>query len=202
MTEPPDTAGPTFVLASQSPRRRQLLEEAGYRFEVIAPPLDEPPTVAAAVTASQHAESVAYFKARSVMERYRPPLPVLGADTVVALGDALFGKPADAADARRILSALSGTRHAVITGVALIDPHGSRLIASDVTHVRMRAMSDEAMEAYLASGLWAGKAGAYGIQDRDDPLVECIEGSFSNVVGLPLEQLPALFAQLVMRHCR
>ncbi|NLF32529.1 MAG: septum formation protein Maf [Planctomycetes bacterium] len=200
MTDAPDTAGPTFVLASRSPRRRQLLLEAGYRFTVIAPPLAEPPTVPAAVAPSQHAESLAYFKARSVVERYRPTLPVLGADTVVALGDRLFGKPADAADARRILAALSGTRHEVITGVALIDPDGCRLIASDVTHVRMRPMGRDELEAYIASGLWEGKAGAYGIQDRDDPVVERIEGSFSNVVGLPLEQLPGLFAQLVMRH--
>jgi septum formation protein len=63
-------------------------------------------------------------------------------------------------------------------------------------------MSDEELDGYIASGLWDGKAGAYGIQDRDDPIVECIEGSFSNVVGLPLEQLPGLFAQLVLRHCR
>ncbi|MFW6155263.1 MAG: Maf family protein [Planctomycetota bacterium] len=202
MTDAPDTREATFVLASQSSRRRQLLLEAGYRFEVIAPPLDEPSSVPEAVTPSQHAESLAYFKARAVMERYRPSLPVLGADTVVALDDHLFGKPADVDDARRILSALSGTRHEVITGLALVDPHGCRLIASDVTHVRMHPMADEAMEAYLATGLWEGKAGAYGIQDRDDPLVDCIEGSFSNVVGLPLEQLPGLFAHLVMRHCR
>lgn len=202
MTDAPDTTDPTFVLASESPRRRQLLLDAGYRFKVIAPPLAEPPTIPTAVTPRQHAESVAYFKARAVMERYRPDLPVLAADTVVALDDHLFGKPADVADARRILTALSGTRHEVITGVALIDSCGCRLIASDVTHVRMRPMSDEELDAYLASGLWEGKAGAYGIQDRDDPVVECIEGSFSNVVGLPLEQLPSLFAQLVMRHCR
>ena len=90
MTDAPDTREPTFVLASQSPRRRQLLLEAGYRFTVMVPPLEEPPATAAALTPSQHAESLAYFKARAVMERYRPNLPVLGnAGFSIALSQAL-----------------------------------------------------------------------------------------------------------------
>jgi len=192
----------TFILASQSPRRRQLLADAGYVFEVIPPALAEPDAKQIGLPPAQQAESLAYFKARSVTESHHPPLPVLGADTVVALGEQVFGKPRDADDARRILSTLSGTRHQVITGLALIDPSGHRLIASDATQVRMRPMAPEELDRYIESNLWDGKAGAYGIQDRDDPVVECIEGSFTNVVGMPTELLKGLFAQLLLRHCQ
>ena len=202
MTEPTTRPCPTtFILASQSPRRRQLLADAGYGFEVISPTLMEPEAEQIGLPPAQQAESLAYFKARTVMEEHHPPLPVLAADTVVALGERLFGKPRDAADARRILSTLSGTRHQVITGVALLDPVGHRLIASEVTHVRMRPMAPDELDRYIESNLWDGKAGAYGIQDRDDPVVECIEGSFSNVVGMPMDLLKGLFAQLLLRHC-
>lgn len=203
MTECTDRLSPpTFILASQSPRRKQLLEDAGYRFEVIVPPIDEPAAEQIGLSPAQQAESLAYFKAAAVMEQHHPPLPVVAADTVVALGEQVFGKPRDADDARRILSTLSGTRHQVITGMAVLDPSGHRLIASDVTHVRMRQMAAAELDRYIDSGLWEGKAGAYGIQDRDDPVVECIEGSFSNVVGMPMDLLKGLFAQLLLRHCR
>ena len=193
---------PTFILASQSPRRRELLTKQGYSFEVIVPPIGEPPTAPTGLQPAQLAESLAYFKARSVVDRFAPDLPVLGADTVVALGDRIFGKPRDGDHAREILTALGGTRHQVITGVALIDPTGYRLIASDVTCVHMRAMTGDQMDVYIAGGSWEGKAGAYGIQDAGDAFVEEIEGSFSNVVGLPMELLQGMFAQLLMRHCQ
>lgn len=192
---------PCFVLASGSPRRRQLLEEAGYKFKVIVPPLPEPAGDSAYSSAAQQVEALAYFKARCVHESFRPGVPVLGADTVVAAGGAVIGKPRDSAHAREILSTLMGTAHQVITGVALIDPTGIRILASETTDVRMRPMSPTELDEYIAAGQWRGKAGAYGIQDRNDAFVECLEGSFSNVVGLPMERLNGLFAQLLLRHC-
>lgn len=202
MTDAAASKSPTFILASQSPRRKQLLTEAGYCFGVTSPPIDEPATAESGSPPAQQAESLAYFKARSVVDACRPQLPVLGADTVVALGGRTFGKARDAAHAREIVTALGGTRHQVITGVALIDPSGVRLIASDVTHVHMRAMSPAEMDAYIIGGQWEGKAGAYGIQDAGDAFVERIEGSFTNVVGMPMELLSGLFAQLVARRAQ
>ncbi|MEK7732222.1 MAG: Maf family protein, partial [Planctomycetota bacterium] len=113
---------------------------------------------------------------------------VLAADTIAALGGRVFGKPADRDDARRILKSLSGTTHQVITGVTLLDASsGVRLIRHDSTNVIMRRLTDSEIEDYLDSGAWEGKAGAYGIQDKGDAFVERIEGSFTNVVGLPME---------------
>jgi septum formation protein len=188
-----------FILASSSPRRRELLTEAAYEFRVVDPPLDEP-TDHIGLRPIDQAESLAYFKARAVIEAFRPDVPVLGADTVVALGERVFGKPADAAHAREILSTLGGTRHAVITGVALIAPDGYRLIASDTTYVQMRALGPAEMDAYIAGGAWQGKAGAYGIQDSGDPFVVALEGSFSNVVGLPLELVRNMLEQESLRR--
>jgi len=101
---------------------------------------------------------------------------------------AIFGKPRDRADAKRILSAIAGTTHEVITGVTLLDAaSGARQIEHDVTRVTMRRLGDDEIEAYLDTGAWQGKAGAYGIQDRGDAFVERIDGSFTNVVGFPME---------------
>ena len=192
---------PAFILASSSPQRRQLLRDAGYNFQAIAPPFPEPVDWCIEMPPAQRAEALAYFKARCVFETSAATVPVLGADTIVALGEAVFGKPRDAAHARDILAALAGTRHQVITGLALIDPGGVRLVVSDVTHVRMRAMSSAEMEAYIAAGQWRGKAGAYGIQDSNDAFVADYEGSFTNVMGLPMERLAGLFGQLLLRYC-
>ena len=175
-----------LVLASSSPRRRQLLAEAGVDFTIDPPRLDEPSDRMKHLRPRQMAEALAYFKARDVADRHDGRL-VLGADTVVAGPEGIVGKPADADDARRMLSRLSGSRHAVITGVALVGPAARRLIASDVTWVTMRPMSDQELDDYIASGEWEGKAGAYAIQETADRFVTALEGSFSNVVGLPIE---------------
>jgi len=106
---------------------------------------------------------------------------------VVSANGEVLGKPADAADARRMLRALSDSRHAVITGVALLAPGRHRLIASSTTHVTMRPMTAGEIEDFIASGEWCGKAGAYAIQETGDRFITRVEGSFSNVVGLPME---------------
>ncbi len=176
-----------ITLASQSPRRAMILRDAGIEFQVIVPQFEEPDHAEWRFGPEEFAESASYYKARDVAEE-RPYDVILAADTVVAMDGELFGKPRDEADARRILSRLAGSTHQVITGVTLFEPTASRrLICHDVTQVRMRRLSDDELNAYLATRQWEGKAGAYGIQDEHDPFVEAIEGSFTNVVGLPIE---------------
>jgi len=189
-----------IILASQSPRRAALLAEAGVAFEAVPPKHDEPDVSLWKFSPPEFAQSASYFKARSVADDY-PDRVILAADTVVSVGGTLLGKPADRDDARRILSILSGTRHQVITGVTLYEPgSGRRLIEHAVTHVTMRPMSAEELEAYLDSGEWEGKAGAYGIQDHADAFVEKTEGSFTNVVGLPIELLREMLAAFGIDH--
>lgn len=176
-----------IILASQSPRRSDLLAEAGIAFEAVNPRYEEPSTDGLHVNPAAFAQSASYYKAASLADDY-PDRFILGADTVVAVGNRLFGKPADINDARDILTALMGVTQQVITGVTLLHPASDRrLIAHDVTDVTMRRMSSEELDAYLAGGDWQGKAGAYGIQGEADRFVEKCEGSYSNVVGLPIE---------------
>ncbi len=189
------SALPEFVLASSSPRRQQLLREAGYRFVVIEPSMHEPDEAFTGLSPAQQAESLAYFKARAVADLYAGKC-VLGADTIVAVGAMVLGKPADADDARTMLQNLSGTRHCVITGVALLTPDGRRIIASDATFVTMRAITPDEIEQYIASGEWMGKAGAYAIQETADRFVAKVEGSFSNIVGLPMELLARMLERI------
>lgn len=182
-----------LVLASASPRREQLLREAGYDFLVQPARLREPDDVLN-VPAVKLAEALSFFKARDVAELF-PEATVLGADTVVAANGVVFGKATDVDDARRILRTLTRTPQEVITGVTLYcEARRERIITHDVTRVTMSPMSDAQIDAYLQTGLWQGKAGAYGIQDHDDQFVEKLEGSFTNVVGLPMELVCSLLA--------
>ena len=192
---PPTAAGRRpIVLASASPRRASLLREGGYRFEVYVAEHDEPRGLEARISPAQVAQALSYFKACSVADR-RPEALILGGDTVVACGGVLYGKPRDRADAARIISTLSGTRHEVITGVTLLDARtGDRLIACDTTAITMRPMRGAELEAYLDTGAWAGKAGGYGIQDEADAFVTECAGSFSNVVGFPMELVSRMLA--------
>ena len=177
---------PRLVLASASPRRREMLETHGYTFEVVIPPLNEPAELAGNPTAARTAEALSFYKARSVAEHMEHGI-VLAADTVVALEGRLFGKPVDRDDARRIIGILAGTAHNVITGVTLLDAASNcRAIESDTTVVVMKPLSDGQIETYLDTLGWHGKAGAYGIQDQGDTFIDRFDGSFSNVVGLPM----------------
>jgi septum formation protein len=185
-----------LILASSSPRRQELLKEAGFDFKVVCPPIQEPDEIIGKLLPIQQAESLSYFKARSVADAH-PDALVLGADTIVALGLKVYGKPVDADDARRMLGDLSGTRQCVITGVTLLAPAGGRLIASDVTHVTMRPITKQEIEDYIASGEWIGKAGAYAIQETADRFVEKLEGSFSNVVGLPMDMVEKMICEIL-----
>jgi septum formation protein len=188
-----------FILASDSPRRRQLLREAGYDFRVVSPPWPEPRAEDMNRTPDQFAQASSYYKACSVASLVRSSV-ILAADTVVARGGRIFGKPADRDQAREILLSLAGTTHEVITGVTVLEPRsGRRIITMDRTGVTMRRMSDQELDEYLSSGEWRGKAGAYGIQDIGDRFIERINGSFSNVVGLPMELVTDLLERFDIR---
>ena len=185
----------SLILASTSARRRSLLEQAGYYFRVVKPLFEEPPTPQHHFSPAGHAESMAFFKVASLSHLQHDSV-LLGADTIAVVGDELIGKPVNRDDARRILQRLAATTHSVLTGVSLLRPStGRRMIRHDVTQLRVRPISSTAIEAYLDTGAWQGKAGAYGIQDQDDPFVERLEGSFSNVVGLPMELLAKMLAE-------
>ncbi len=184
-----------MILASQSPRRSSLLADAGISFEIASPKYEEPGTSGTHVNPAAFAESSSYYKAASLAEEF-PDRVILAADTVVAIGRQIFGKPADVEDARRILTALLGTTQQVITGVTLLHPATDRrMISHDVTHVTMREMSDDELDTYLAGGDWEGKAGAYGIQGEADRFVERCVGSYTNVVGLPIELVQRMLTE-------
>lgn len=174
-----------MILASQSPRRRELLAEAGFAFSAVASSFDE-----STVVADDPAELVmalAREKAAAVA-REHPGEVVVGSDTVVALGDEVLGKPVDDADAARMLRALSGRAHTVHTGVAIVDGTSSDVFVSS-TEVVFWDLTDEEIDSYVASGEPRDKAGAYGIQGLGRMLVKEIHGDYYTVVGLPVAWL-------------
>lgn len=178
-----------LILASTSPRRRELLEGLGLRFEVIAvdvPELDA--DSAPHLSPTELARENARHKALAAAER-SPGRWVLGADTVVALDGRLFGKPASLEQASEFLRALSGRTHEVITGCALLDPERRVEVFHEVTRVTFRALPDKTIEQYLADVHVLDKAGAYALQERGEWIIERVEGSRTNVIGLPVEAL-------------
>ncbi len=192
---------PPLILASASPRRADLLKQLGMSFEIRVPDVDEEDLVASMgdeLGGARHKTLVlAEAKAKRVSSVRRRAL-VLGADTTVVLGCASdLGKPKDDREAMAMLRSLSGRVHRVITGVALCDGLSDRIVTeAPVTEVKMRDLSPEIIERYVASGEPRDKAGAYGIQGRGALLVSDVTGSYTNVVGLPLEILPDLFERL------
>jgi len=173
---------PMLVLASASPRRQELLRNAGIAFEV--QPADIPEDPLPGEGAKECAERLASEKALAVA-RQRPHDCVLGADTVVVVDGQLLGKPCDAADAARMLRLLSGREHQVITGVCLV-VSGQWSAASETTSVTMSEISAKEISDYVASGEPMDKAGAYAIQGVASRWIPRIEGDYSNVVGLPV----------------
>jgi len=171
-----------LVLASASPRRQELLRNAGIAFEVQPAHISEDPRPGE--TAKACAERLAREKALAVA-RQRPHDVVLGADTVVVVDGQLLGKPLDAADAARMLRMISGRAHDVITGVCLV-VSGQWSVASEITAVAMSEISDKEIAEYVATGEPMDKAGAYAIQGVASRWIPRIEGDYSNVVGLPV----------------
>jgi len=176
-------AAPLF-LASASPRREAILRRAGFRFTVAPAPHAEEAQARGGTAPETVARALAVQKAAAAA-RHHPDAFVLGADTVVALGGVLLGKPADASEAGAMLRRLSGRAHAVVTGVAVAGPDGV-LSGAKTTIVRFRRYSDREIEAYVLTGSPMDKAGAYGIQDRDFAPAAAATGCYLNVVGLPL----------------
>jgi len=176
---------PRFVLASASPRRRQLLEEAGYEFEVIAPPVEE--VSHAWLTVRELTVCNARRKA-SLVAKTMPGAVVLGADTLVSLGDQVLGKPANLEEAAKILRRLSGRSHEVWTGVSLCHfAAGKSESFSVVSRVEFHDLTDRAIQDYFEKVNPLDKAGAYAAQGHGKEIIQRIEGSYSNVVGLPME---------------
>ena len=185
-------AATRMILASKSPRRRDLLTQVGYAFEIVCPDVDESAIPSAGLTPARYAEILALAKARSVASRF-PDRLVLGADTIVHSHGQIIGKAADAADAERITRQLFGAPHEVITGLALVRiEEGIELVRSDVTTVYPRQLTEAQIADHVVGGLWKGKAGAYGIQEKGDEFVQRIDGSLTNVMGLPMELLADL----------
>ncbi len=170
-----------LILASGSPRRVELLEAAGIEFEQIPADIDE--TAKAGERADRYVMRLAEEKARA---SWRPGTRSLGADTVVVLDDRLLGKPRDAQHAKRMLRGLAGRSHRVLTGVAVFDGMSCRTCCEE-TMVRLREVSEREISEYVSTGEPLDKAGGYGIQGRASPFVDSVEGSFTNVVGLPME---------------
>jgi septum formation protein len=181
---------PRLILASSSRRRRDLVAAAGYRFVVDPPGIDEPAPDADAA-AGAYAAQLAWRKASEVARRRGSGL-VLAADTVCAVGGQILNKPIDRRDAEWMIRLQEGRDTEVISGICLFRADRQEWIgAIEVSVVRFKPLSDRERAEYLESGRWQRKSGAYGIQDHD-PFVEVTSGSFSNVVGLPMERLENL----------
>lgn len=217
------TAPPRIVLASASPRRSDLLRRAGVAFEVLPADVDE--TIQPGLPAGEVARDLALRKAVCIRERLRAdagviadagpgparPIFVLGSDTLVVLGDdespdrRFLEKAADGSEASSMLRALSGSRHRVITGVAVATLHAGRadleVVDHETTFVSMRELREDEIAAYVASGEWRGKAGSYAIQESADRFVTAVEGGgFDNVVGLPVARTLRLLREAQSRQ--
>jgi len=182
------TQGPvSIILASSSPRRKRLLAEAGYKFTCVDPDIDESAFDAEQISSSEYAKRLAIAKARSVAGKF-PDYLVIGADTVADFGGEIIGKPGDAKEAEEITRRLFSRPHKVITAVAIVrESDGTEIVESDSTTVYPRKLTESQIAEHIKGGSWRGKAGAYAIQEGGDEFVERIEGSLTNVMGLPME---------------
>jgi septum formation protein len=194
-------------LASQSPRRRQLLDQLGVRYEMLLPDAHED---AEGIEALQRGETAAVYVRRvtrlkleaarvRLAARRLPPAPILCADTTVAVGRHILGKPVDAAEARKMLGQLSGRTHRVLSAIALWTGR-RRLEAVSTSHVHFAALPRPVIEAYIASGEPFGKAGAYAIQSALAGWIERIDGSYSGIMGLPLAETAGLLRRARVAH--
>jgi septum formation protein len=191
-----------IYLASQSPRRRQLLDQIGVRHELLLPGDDEDAEaledVLAGETPDAYVQRVTLLKLKAAVKRLKrrglPAAPILCADTTVALGRHILGKPADDADAARMLARLSGRSHRVLTAVAVRRGRTDRL-ALNISTVRFRVLSEAEITAYVASGEPRGKAGSYAIQSAAAAWIERIAGSYSGIMGLPLYETAELLCK-------
>lgn len=187
-----------IVLASASPRRKDILTQAGYKLIIEKSDIDESQFPTDKIEPYAFAEQLALAKAKNVAPNH-PDKIVLGADTIVDYDGTIIGKPADKKDAEEIVCKLFSKPHKVITGVALVRINdNTELVTYDVTVVYPKKMSSEHIKEHIFSGTWKDKAGAYAIQETGDEFVERIEGSLTNVMGLPLELVTNLLDKLIV----
>lgn len=199
---------PDFIyLASQSPRRRQLLEQLGVRHELLLPDPHEDSEALEAVlpgeAPARYVQRVTLLKLDAALARLRrrglPPAPVLCSDTTVALGRSIYGKPQDGRDAARMLAELSGRTHRVLTAVA-VQSGRRRLQALSTSRVSFAELTPARIRAYVASGEPLGKAGAYAIQGRAGAFVRSLTGSYTGIMGLPMYETSELLDALGVRR--
>ena len=182
----------SVILASASPRRKQLLTEAGYEFMVVPPEIDESAFMLEGAGACEYAKRLALAKARDVAGKF-PACLVIGADTVVDFQGETVGKAADAKQAEQITKKLFSAPHKVITAVAIVRmADGTEIIESETTTVYPKKLTDKQIAEHIKSQSWRDKAGAYAIKENGDEFIEKIDGSLTNVMGLPMELLQRL----------
>jgi len=185
-----------LILASSSPRRREILTAAGIAFTVQPADIDE--THRAGESPVSFALRLAREKAEAIFSK-NPGATVLGADTIVVCDEEILGKPADEADAARVLHMLSGRDHRVITGIALVSPSGTQTHA-ETPIVSMRRISEEEIKDYIATGEPMDKAGSYAIQGGAAPFITQVQGDYSNVVGLPVARVVSMLTAASTRQ--
>jgi len=185
-----------FILASASPRRRDLLRKAGYCFEIVSSDVDESAYDTNGMISEEHTQILALAKAKDVAAKF-PNALVVGSDTVVELDGEIIGKPDDADHAEEITRKLFSKPHKVITGLALVCIEKNiEIVEADTTIVYPRQLTEAQIAEHIRKGDWQDKAGAYGIQETGDAFVDRIDGSFTNVMGLPMELTRRLLEQL------
>jgi septum formation protein len=190
------TRHPDLFLASRSPRRREILEELGVRFKVVDSPYREGADDLSDLSPSEQAAKLAALKAFYAAQNLHEGF-VIGADTIVVLGNRIMGKPRDRDDARAMLSDLSGKSHKVITGLAVVDTQAMQTVShAEITKVVFRGLSPMDIDRYLAMDEPYDKAGAYAIQGHAGLFIERIDGCYYNVVGLPIVALDKLLVSL------
>ena len=186
------TDKPIIILASQSERRREILEKFSIKFDVVVP-TDEEISPDGNLTPEKFVHVNSLRKCESVAAKFMKNIEnaiIIACDTIAAYNNKIIGKPDSIGDAKRILQMLSGTKHQVISGITVIKtPENKRFTTVDITQINMLSMTDEEIDAYVNSGEAFGKAGAYAIQETGDRFVKITQGSFYNVVGLPIEKL-------------
>ena len=206
MPTTPTTVNSFIYLASQSPRRRQLLEQLGVTYQLLLPDADEDAEALEQVRPNEapavYVQRVTQLKLDAALQRLHrrglPPAPVLCSDTTVAMGRVIFGKPAEPADAAAMLGQLAGRTHRVLTAVAVGLGSRQEQVLSR-SRVRFAPLGADAIEAYVSTGEPMGKAGAYGVQGRAAAFISHISGSYSGIMGLPLYETAQLLRQFQVR---